>query len=202
MPADHMPAGCAKGAGRLHVGKLAHHQGLAARQADVKRNADNRNRQHGVKQAWPERGGQRHGQHQGRYREHNVHHPHDDGVAAPAQHAGQTAQQRTDAARNYHHRQPGGNGLLAARQHAAEQIAAHLVGTKPVLRGRRLQARGQIQRVRVVRHDPRRGHHNEKHHQHNDAANDRERTLAQHPEQFCPVDALSGGFHRDGRFLR
>ena len=150
-----MPAGRAKRAGGLNVGKLAHHQGLPARQADVKRDADNRNRQHGVKQARTERGGQRHGQHQGGNGEHNVHHPHDDSVAAPAQYAGKTAQQRANAARNRHDRQPGGNRLLAARQHAAEQVASHLIGTKPVLRRRRLQACGQIQRVRVMRHNPR-----------------------------------------------
>ena len=141
----------AERARRLHELELARAQHLPAHQPRVAHPADHRQREHDVGEARPEHRDQRDRQQDPGKRQQHVDHPADHIVDAPAEVAGDRAEQHADGRRDRDHREADEQRDARAGQHAREDVAAELVEAERMRQARRLEPPRQLLRGRVVR---------------------------------------------------
>jgi hypothetical protein len=144
-------------------------------------------------------------QRQLRQRQEQVGHPHQRRVDGAARDAGDRADRHADEERHQHRRQADGERDAAAVEHAREDVLAEVVGAERMDRGRRVQARREVDVVDRDLPDQRPERDHEHHHGEDDQPDDgepvpakaaprlgRRRDVAQAGRRACQRGRASG----------
>jgi hypothetical protein len=140
-----------------------------------------------------------------RQRQEQVGQPHQRRVDGAARDAGDGADGDADEHRHQHRRQADGQRDAAAVEHAREDVLAEVVGAEGMRRGRRLQARREVDLVDRELPEQRSEAHHQDHDRQDDEAGDGELVPAEAPPRLGPRRDVARALHgrrqgrRDGR---